>query len=115
MDFNEYQFKTNATVVSKSQYQMERMFYLGLGIADEAGEVAGKLKKFIRDDGMTGTSELNAEQKEALMKEVGDVLWYIAQLAETCGYQLEDVAAMNIEKLSSRLERGKIGGSGDNR
>lgn len=115
MDFNEYQQKTNKTVKNKNANTMERMFYLGLGINDEAGEVAGKLKKFIRDEEVTSLNSLSTEQKEALMYEVGDVLWYIAQLAENCEYTLEHVAEMNIEKLFSRLERDKIGGSGDNR
>lgn len=115
MNFNEYQVKTSGTVTKQFDHTTERMFYLGLGLVDEAGEVAGKLKKFIRDDGVSIMDELNDEQKEALMKEVGDVMWYIAQLAENCGYKLERVAEMNIEKIYSRLERGKIGGSGDNR
>lgn len=113
MDFNEYQEKTKRTATFRGE--SERMFYLGLGIADEAGEVAGKLKKFIRDEDIKTAGDLSPEQKEALMKEVGDVLWYAAQLALLCDYPLERVAEMNIEKTWSRFDRGKIGGSGDDR
>lgn len=113
MNFNEYQEKTKKTVTFGES--SERMYYLGLGIADEAGEVAGKLKKFIRDDKAKSLEDLSDEQKESLMKEVGDVLWYAAQLALACEYPLERVAEMNIEKTYSRHERGKIHGSGDDR
>lgn len=113
MDFNEYQEKSNKTATYDSSES--RLFYLGLGIADEAGEVAGKLKKFIRDHGVHTFEDLTDAQKEDLMKEVGDVLWYAAQLARQCGYTFDHVAQMNIEKLYSRLERGKIGGDGDDR
>ena len=115
MDLNEYQEKTKKTATFGENSGAEIMFYLGLGIADEAGEVAGKLKKFIRDCGVVCIEDLSDEQKEALMKEVGDVLWYAAQLSLACGYTFERVAEMNIEKTYSRFDRGKIGGSGDNR
>lgn len=114
MDFNEYQEKTKRTATFPEK-NAQQMYYLGLGIADEGGEVAGKLKKFVRDDGIANLGELNDEQKEALMKEVGDVLWYAAQLALACGYPFERVAEMNIEKTWSRFDRGKIHGSGDDR
>lgn len=91
------------------------MPYLALGIADEAGEVAGKVKKFIRDHNMQSIAELSVEQKEDLKKELGDVLWYIAQIATETGYSLEMVAQANIDKLYSRLDRNTIGGSGDER
>lgn len=84
-----------------------RIVYPTLGLVGEAGEVAEKVKKMIRKDG-----ELDLK---ATAKELGDVLWYIANLANDLGYSLEDVAQMNIMKLTSRQERGVIKGNGDDR
>jgi NTP pyrophosphatase (non-canonical NTP hydrolase) len=75
-------------------------------LTGEAGEVAEKVKKMVRD----GTLDT-----EGLKKELGDVLWYLAALASDLGVTLEEVAAGNVTKLRSRAERGVIGGSGDNR
>lgn len=113
MDFPEYQTKSRKTAMYPSLG--DNLPYLGLGIADEAGEVAGKVKKFIRDSHMSSIGDLTQVQKEDLKKEIGDVLWYISQIATEIGFTLEDVAQSNIDKLSSRLERGTIGGSGDER
>jgi NTP pyrophosphatase (non-canonical NTP hydrolase) len=80
-------------------------------LTNEAGEVAGKIKKIFRDkDGVIGEAE-----REALQSELGDVLWYLAQVCTELEISLDEVAEANIEKLYSRLERGKIGGDGDNR
>lgn len=85
--------------------------YLALALCGEAGEVAEKVKKTIRDkDG-----KFSKEMKEAIALELGDVLWYLANIAYTCGYSLSEVANMNIEKVNSRLQRNLIHGSGDNR
>ena len=73
--------------------------------------MADKVKKVIRDN----NSEFTSEKKAEIAKEIGDVLWYCATLANDLGYSLEEVGIMNIEKLKSRKERGVIGGSGDNR
>lgn len=113
MNFEEYQKQSRKTAVYPDLG--DNLPYLALGIADEAGEVAGKVKKFIRDHNMKSIQDLTLEQKQDLVKEVGDVLWYIAQIATEVGVDLEKVAEQNIEKLHSRLERGTIGGSGDNR
>lgn len=113
MNFGEYQTESRKTALYPNVG--DNLPYLALGIADEAGEVAGKVKKFIRDSGMKSISDLTLEQKEDLMKEVGDVLWYISQITTEAGFTLEDVAVKNIEKLHSRLERGTLHGSGDNR
>lgn len=113
MDFNEYQELTQKTATFGNAE--DALFYLGLGIADEAGEVAGKLKKFIRDCNIKTINDLTDDQKKDVAKEIGDVLWYAAQLSLACGYEFGEVAKMNIEKTHSRLERGKIHGSGDNR
>lgn len=85
--------------------------YPALGLANEAGEVNGKLKKIIRDhDGV-----IDEAQRQTISKELGDVLWYIAQLATELDIDLDEVAKANIAKLASRQERGVLGGSGDNR
>jgi len=85
--------------------------YLTLGLVDEAGEVAGKVKKLYRDSG----GIITEEHRHAILLELGDCAWYLTQLATNLGYTLEEVAEANIEKLRSRYERGVIGGSGDNR
>ena len=77
----------------------------------EAGEVADKVKKVIRDRG----GVFDADTREAIKLELGDVLWYVAQLASELGYDLDEVAEANLQKLSSRAARGRIGGSGDQR
>jgi NTP pyrophosphatase (non-canonical NTP hydrolase) len=87
------------------------IFYPALGLAGEAGEVCEKIKKTYRDDyGMFGP-----ERKEQIKLELGDVLWYVTELADDLGFTLEDVARANLEKLRSRKQRGKINGEGDNR
>ena len=113
MDFKEYQEKSRVT--AKYPNAGNDFMYPTLGMVAEAGEVADKLKKHIRDDNIHTPSELSNEQKKELAKELGDVLWYVAQLATEFEVELEDIAAMNIEKLYSRMDRGKLGGSGDNR
>jgi NTP pyrophosphatase (non-canonical NTP hydrolase) len=85
--------------------------YPTLGLVNEAGEVAGKVKKIFRDKGGT----ISDEDREALMLELGDVLWYLAQICTELGITLDDVAEANIEKLRSRFERGAIHGEGDHR
>jgi len=85
--------------------------YPSLGLAGEAGEVAEHAKKAIRDDRGTVTDE----RRLAMAKELGDVLWYVAQLASELGLELEDIARANLEKLSSRQQRGVLSGSGDER
>ena len=85
--------------------------YPTLGLTGEAGEVADKVKKVIRDRG----GVFDADTREAIKLELGDVLWYVAQLASELGYDLNEVADANLQKLSSRAARGRIGGSGDQR
>tara|TARA_R110001606_G_scaffold80417_3_gene185569 strand:- start:6318 stop:6638 length:321 start_codon:yes stop_codon:yes gene_type:complete len=106
MNFSEYQKRANATAIYAEAY---KIMYPTLGLAGEAGEVADKVKKIIRD----GLSLV--EEKEGIAKELGDVLWYLAAVARDIGYSLEVIAEMNIEKLESRKERGALQGSGDNR
>ncbi len=110
MTFEEYQKATAETAVYPKEGD-RGIVYTTLGMASEAGEVAGKYKKVIRD--MQGT--LSDEMKKEMGKEVGDVLWYVSQVCAELGLSLEDVAAENIAKLRSRKERGQLAGNGDNR
>ncbi len=109
MDFNEYQSAARKT----AQYpQMgHNLYYPTLGLAGEAGEVAEKIKKLMRD----GDGVLTAERREALKKELGDVLWYVAALCSELGLAMDDVAEHNVAKLRDRQDRGAIRGEGDNR
>lgn len=113
MDFNEYQKKSRETAIYPNQG--DNLPYLALGISGEAGEVSEKVKKFIRDDDFGGIGDLSTDDKRKLVFEVGDVLWYIAQIATELGVELEEVAQMNITKTHSRLHRDKIAGDGDDR
>lgn len=83
------------------------IIYPALGLSGESGEIAEKVKKWLRGD-----KELD---KDALLSELGDPLWYITSLADDLGYTLQDVIDRNVEKLSSRKDRGVLKGSGDNR
>jgi NTP pyrophosphatase (non-canonical NTP hydrolase) len=108
MDFNEYQTKAKATDI----YPKEVAFFChALGLASEAGEVAGKIKKLYRDK----NGLINTVDDIEIVKELGDVLWYLSRVAEDIGYDLEFIAAMNLEKLSDRKERNQLGGAGDHR
>ncbi|KKR13704.1 MAG: hypothetical protein UT40_C0011G0015 [Candidatus Woesebacteria bacterium GW2011_GWA1_39_21b] len=109
MTFEDYQRDSRQT--AKYPRAGQNIFYPTLGLASEAGEVAGKIKKIHRDHGDVITDEHRADLK----KELGDVLWYVAQLATELDLSLEEVAQTNLDKLLSRLERGVLGGSGDNR
>ena len=89
----------------------DNLVYPTLGLAGEAGEVAEKVKKLLRDDG----GVLSAERRDALAGELGDVLWYVAQVATEAGLDLEEIAQGNLDKLLSRQRRGMLSGSGDRR
>lgn len=109
MDFNTYQSKSRKTAGYPAIGHS--VIYPTLGLVNEAGEVAGKIKKVFRDkDG-----EISGETREALKAELGDVLWYIAQVATELDLSLDEIAEYNIAKLYDRLERGKIKGEGDRR
>lgn len=85
--------------------------YPTLGLCGEAGEVADKVKKVMRDRG----GHFSPEVIEALKLELGDVLWYVAQLSTELGLDLADVAGANLAKLASRAARNVISGDGDHR
>ena len=108
MNFTEYQERAVSTAVYKSKY---KVMYPSLGLAGEAGEVADKVKKIYRDfDG-----EFSSDKRIEIAKEIGDVLWYCATLANDLEFDLDLIAQMNIDKLSSRKDRDVLHGSGDNR
>ena len=109
MTFEEYQRSARKT----AQYPVigHPIIYPALGLAGEAGEVSDKLKKIFRDK----SGVISYEDKEDLIKELGDVLWYLSALADELDTPLEWVALCNIMKLKSRQQRGQIGGNGDNR
>lgn len=108
MTLNDYQQKALETAVYPEQY---KIIYPALGMNGEAGEVADKVKKVLRDNDCNFTPERKVE----IAKEIGDVLWYCATLANDLGYTLQEIGEMNYEKLRSRQMRHKLGGSGDNR
>lgn len=110
MNFDDYQKEAH----DFAQYGDNPMYPV-LGICGEAGEIAEKTKKLIRDKGMTSWSGLEQEDRKALAKEIGDCGWYLSELATCLGLSLSDVARGNLTKLSSRRDRGVLGGSGDNR
>jgi NTP pyrophosphatase (non-canonical NTP hydrolase) len=109
MDFDVYQTKSRKTAAYPAIGHS--VIYPTLGLVNEAGEVAGKIKKVFRDK----NGQISDETREALKAELGDVLWYIAQVATELNLSLDDIAQYNIAKLYDRLERGKIKGDGDYR
>lgn len=111
--FSEYQHRAGQTAVypSKNTGNIEALSYVTLGLVGEAGEIANKVKKILRD----GDGIVTDENRAVLRDEVGDVLWYVARLAQELDCDLTDIADDNISKLFSRKERGVLQGSGDNR
>ncbi len=107
MDLNQYQQKARTT--ARYPEVGNNPIYPTLGLSGEAGEVADKVKKVIRDkDGL-----FDKQTKEAIKLELGDVLWYVSQLSSELGFTLEDVGRSNLEKLASRASRGRLSGEGD--
>ncbi len=109
MNFNDYQTKSRAT--AKYPAIGHAVIYPTLGLVNEAGEVAGKIKKVFRDK----NGEISPETQAALKAELGDVLWYLAQTCTELNISLDEVAESNLTKLLDRQARGKIQGDGDNR
>jgi len=104
-----YEMKAGQTAIFPKSQALE---YLALGLTSEAGEVAGKVKKLIRDGEDVEGFEM---KKMAIASEVGDVLWYCAMLAKEVGVPLNDIMKDNLKKLHGRKVRGTLHGSGDNR
>ncbi len=107
--FDEYQ----KFVIDMKRYpESHAILYPALGLCGEAGEIAEKVKKWVRDEGGSVISE---ERRDALLSELGDPLWYIVSLAADLGYTFQDVVDRNEQKLTSRRDRGVLKGDGDNR
>lgn len=111
LSFNDYQRLAHDTAIYPAERAVE---YVALGLASEAGEVAGKIKKQIRD-GREWNGAQRADHRYAIVSELGDILWYIAELCSIYNIPLEDVAQHNVDKLQSRAQRGALRGSGDTR
>jgi len=109
MEFNDYQKEAAKTAGYPSIGA--KFIYPTLGLVGEAGEIAEKVKKIFRNhDGV-----ISDEYRESIKKELGDVLWYIAMLSRDFGFELEDVAQLNLAKLASRQERNVVNSEGDDR
>ena len=108
MHIQDYTLLTNQTAIYPEAGTGKdiELYYLALGLVSESGEVAGKIKKLIRD------GKLNQGD---LAYELGDVFWYLVRLCEAIGYSPENIMEININKLLKRKENGTISGSGDNR
>jgi NTP pyrophosphatase (non-canonical NTP hydrolase) len=107
MTMDEYQAAALRTAAEKHN----EIFHRTLGLVGEAGEVAEKIKKIVRDN----DSDFSKLDRDMIKKEIGDVLWYVATLSDILGLKLEDVAQYNVAKLASRKSRGTLAGSGDDR
>ncbi len=110
LSINEYQKKAHETAdylgMENGDYR-----YPVMGLSEEAGEVSGKFAKAVRD----ANGIIDGERREAIKKELGDVCWFVAEIATVLDLKLEDVMQGNLDKLASRAARGVIHGSGDNR
>ena len=109
MNFDNYQIEARKTAIYPNKDK--NFIYPTLGLVGEAGEVAEKIKKILRDK----NGSLDQKSKLAIKKELGDVLWYLSNLCNELNFSLNDVANTNLEKLNLRLSNGKISGSGDDR
>ena len=114
---SDYQTRACETAIFPKSQAME---YLTLGLTGEAGEIANKVKKFIRDGGSKTshsylTNKEYADKRTQIAYEIGDVLWYCAVLAEELDMDLGHIMENNLQKLADRKKRGTLSGSGDNR
>jgi NTP pyrophosphatase (non-canonical NTP hydrolase) len=113
MDFATYQQKSRSTALYPGNGA--NFVYPALGLAGETGEVVEKIKKLIRNDSVFSAEHVSIEKRTEIANEMGDVLWYLAQLATELNIKLDDVAEQNLSKLASRKERGMLHSEGDNR
>lgn len=111
LSFNEYQEKAATTAIYPHRHEIGGLTYTVLGLNGEAGEVAEKLKKTIRDN----NGKIDEARTYEIAQELGDVLWYVAETASQLGLSLGQIAEINVEKLYSRKDRGQLQGSGDER
>ena len=109
MECDDYQRAALRTARDKDA--PDEFMHLVLGLVGEAGEIAEKVKKLVRDH----DSDLAMLDRDNMAAELGDVLWYAAVLASFLGLSLDDVARRNLDKLADRQRRAALGGSGDNR
>ena len=108
LNFNDYQKIAKTTAIYPDEY---KIIYPALGLVGEAGEVANKVKKIVRD----GEDKMSSDWKQQLASEIGDVLWYCAALASDLNMSLGVIASQNKDKLEARLKKGTLQGSGDKR
>mgnify|MGYP001244883761 CR=1 FL=1 len=113
MKFIDYQCEAIKTAQFTTG-SLRALSYTTLGLTGEAGEVAERIKKILREEDKD-LDDAIAEKRDAIVKEMGDVLWYLAALSRELGVTLEEVAEANLNKLKSRYDRGVIYGDGDNR
>ena len=111
MNFTDYQQATARTAIYPSNSPIEALSYVTMGLVGEAGEIANKVKKILRDNDGVVTDGY----RRAIGGEIGDVMWYLSQLATELDYELEWLAENNLNKLRLRAENGTLQGSGDNR
>ena len=113
MNIDEYSQKAIATLTNNYAYGTITPQLMGqvLGLSDESGEVLGKIKKILRDK----AGVMTEDDKKEIIKELGDILWYINSVSHLLGSSLEEVAQKNLDKVLSRKQRGMTQGSGDNR
>lgn len=110
MELNDYQLSAEKTAIYPNKGTIYGLCYTALGLG-EAGEVQNKVKKLLRDD----NNVISEEKRNAIAKELGGNLWYIAMCARELNYDLNEIAQMNLDELSSRQNRNVLQGSGDNR
>ena len=108
LTFNDYQEAARKTAIYPQEL---KILYPVIGLAGETGEVAEKIKKVLRDN----NGIFSEEKKKEIAKELGDVLWYLSSIATDMGYPLDEIARMNLQKISARKENNHIHGDGDNR
>ena len=113
MEFNEYQKQSRKS--ARYPGAGHNFVYPALGLAGETGEVIEKIKKLLRNDEVLTADQISPDKKTELEKEMGDVIWYLAQLTTELGLELDVIAERNIEKITSRMDRGVLHGEGDER
>jgi NTP pyrophosphatase (non-canonical NTP hydrolase) len=113
MTFDEYQEAAGTTAAYPDRGN--NLLYPALGLAGESGEAVDKIKKLWRNKGITGAAKLEPADRDELVKEIGDVLWYVAALASELKVSMGEVAERNIAKLADRKARNVIHSEGDNR
>ena len=111
LNFNEYQKSADTTAIYPNRNSISGLMYCALGLSGETGEVAECIKKLYRDHDGIVTEDI----KKNITKEMGDVLWYLAEIATELNISFNDIAQINVDKLTSRKERNVLHGNGDDR